>query len=119
MNPRNQCQVNFIDTCSNNILSFVDSVLAIVILRALRQLSHVSVRSFKTNDYNFFARDVIGDTREVGRTTIFFDAVIVMLALEMTAALMADVLVHRSRVSHVKNVTMTHVASSQDIARSL
>ena len=62
---------------------------------------------------------MIGDTREVGRTTIFFDAVIVMLALEMTAALMADVLVHRSRVSHVKNVTMTHVASSQDIARSL
>ena len=53
---------------------------------------------------------MIGDTREVGRTrTIFFDAMMVLLALEMTAALVADVLVHHSLAFHVKNVTMTHV----------
>ena len=43
----------------------------------------------------------------------------VLLALEMTAALVADVLVHHSRAFHVKNVTMTHVVWNQDIARSM
>lgn len=55
-------------------------------------------------------RNVTASTRQGGQTTIPYPAVTVLPAPEMIAAPVADVLVHRSRAFHVKNVTMMHVA---------
>ena len=51
---------------------------------------------------------MIGDTKQGLQTTIPFPAVMVEHAPEMTAAPVADVLVHRSHAFHVNIVIMTH-----------
>ena len=58
----------------------------------------------------------MGDTKEDLQTTIPFPAVMVKHAPEMTAAPVADVLVHPSHAFHVNIVIMTHVVWNQDIA---
>ena len=52
---------------------------------------------------------MIGNTEQGLQTTIPFPAMMVKHAPEMTAAPVADVLVHRSHAFHVNIVIMTHV----------
>ena len=56
----------------------------------------------------FLLRNVMGETQGL-QTTIPFPVMMVNHAPEMTAATVANVLVHRSHAFHVNIVIMTHV----------
>ena len=60
-----------------------------------------------------------GEAKINRQTTTPFLAVMVKFAPEMTAASMADVLVHHSGAFHVNIATMTNVGREMDIVRSM
>ena len=67
----------------------------------------------------FLPSYVIGHGDTNGQTTTPFLAVMVKFAPKMTAAPVADVLVHHSGAFHVNIVTMTNVGRNMDIVRSM
>lgn len=87
----------------------------------MEEINHASLRSYKTDYYPIFLPSYVGhgEAKINGQTTTPFLAVMVKFAPEMTAASMADVLVHHSGAFHVNIATMTNVGREMDIVRSM